>query len=114
LHSGLVAFVANVATVLRLLGGQSVVFHLSETDRAVSGNKWKRISPARTCFDVRHASGQSKSVNVRSLSEGGENPWQRFIVDQRGLIATNFHFDLEREPRRGARGRPVRRRPAGE
>ncbi|HWO01183.1 MAG TPA: trypsin-like peptidase domain-containing protein, partial [Blastocatellia bacterium] len=40
-------------------------------------------------------------VNVRSLSEGGENLGSGFIVDQRGLIATNFHLITNSEPRRG-------------
>ena len=40
-------------------------------------------------------------VNVRSLSEGGENLGSGFIVDQRGLIATNFHLISNSEPRRG-------------
>jgi serine protease Do len=40
-------------------------------------------------------------VNVRSLAEGGENLGSGFIVDQRGLIATNFHLISNSEPRRG-------------
>ncbi|HSO76350.1 MAG TPA: trypsin-like peptidase domain-containing protein [Blastocatellia bacterium] len=40
-------------------------------------------------------------VNVRSRSEGGENLGSGFIVDQRGLIATNFHLISNSEPRRG-------------
>ncbi len=40
-------------------------------------------------------------VNVRSVSEGGENLGSGFIVDQRGLIATNFHLISNSEPRRG-------------
>src|SRR6185295_2464749 len=40
-------------------------------------------------------------VNVRSLSEAGENLGSGFIVDQRGLIATNFHLISNSEPRRG-------------
>ncbi|MEK6303848.1 MAG: trypsin-like peptidase domain-containing protein [Acidobacteriota bacterium] len=40
-------------------------------------------------------------VNIRSLSEGGENLGSGFIVDQRGLIATNFHLISNSEPRRG-------------
>ena len=40
-------------------------------------------------------------VNVRSLSEGGENLGSGFIVDQRGLIATNFHLITNTEARRG-------------
>jgi serine protease Do len=31
-------------------------------------------------------------VNVRSLSEAGENLGSGFIIDKRGLIATNFHL----------------------
>lgn len=41
-------------------------------------------------------------VNVRSNAEGGENLGSGFIVDQRGLIATNFHLISNAEPRRGS------------
>ena len=41
-------------------------------------------------------------VNVRSSSEGGENLGSGFIIDQRGLIATNFHLISNSEPRRGS------------
>src|SRR6185503_10988334 len=41
-------------------------------------------------------------VNVRSSSEGGENLGSGFIIDQRGLIATNFHLISNTEPRRGS------------
>jgi serine protease Do len=41
-------------------------------------------------------------VNVRSTSEGGENLGSGFIIDQRGLIATNFHLISNAEPRRGS------------
>jgi serine protease Do len=40
-------------------------------------------------------------VNVRSNAEGGENLGSGFIIDQRGLIATNFHLISNAEPRRG-------------
>jgi serine protease Do len=39
-------------------------------------------------------------VNVRSASEGGENLGSGFIIDQKGLIATNFHLISASEPRR--------------
>ncbi|HJZ67929.1 MAG TPA: trypsin-like peptidase domain-containing protein [Blastocatellia bacterium] len=41
-------------------------------------------------------------VNVRSMSESGENLGSGFIIDQRGLIATNFHLISNAEPRRGS------------
>jgi serine protease Do len=41
-------------------------------------------------------------VNVRSSSENGENLGSGFIIDQRGLIATNFHLISNAEPRRGS------------
>ena len=41
-------------------------------------------------------------VNVRSSAEGGENLGSGFIIDQRGLIATNFHLISNAEPRRGS------------
>jgi serine protease Do len=41
-------------------------------------------------------------VNVRSISEGGENLGSGFIIDRRGLIATNFHLISNAEPRRGS------------
>src|SRR5215471_15275373 len=41
-------------------------------------------------------------VNVRSSAEGGENLGSGFIIDQRGLIATNFHLISNIEPRRGS------------
>lgn len=41
-------------------------------------------------------------VNVRSSSEGGENLGSGFIIDRRGLIATNFHLISNTEPRRGS------------
>ncbi|MFY9572879.1 MAG: hypothetical protein WAV20_15870, partial [Blastocatellia bacterium] len=41
-------------------------------------------------------------VNVRSLSESGENLGSGFIIDQRGFIATNFHLISNAEPRRGS------------
>jgi S1-C subfamily serine protease len=41
-------------------------------------------------------------VNVRSTAEGGENLGSGFIIDQRGLIATNFHLISNAEPRRGS------------
>lgn len=41
-------------------------------------------------------------VNVRSLSEGGENLGSGFIIDHHGFIATNFHLISSAEPRRGS------------
>jgi len=41
-------------------------------------------------------------VNVRSSAEGGESLGSGFIIDQRGLIATNFHLISNAEPRRGS------------
>src|SRR5437870_5679767 len=41
-------------------------------------------------------------VNVRSISESGENLGSGFIIDQRGFIATNFHLISNAEPRRGS------------
>jgi serine protease Do len=41
-------------------------------------------------------------VNVRSISEGGENLGSGFIIDQRGFIATNFHLISNAEPHRGS------------
>src|SRR5262245_6845577 len=41
-------------------------------------------------------------VNVRSMSESGENLGSGFIIDQRGLIATNFHLISNAEPRRSS------------
>jgi serine protease Do len=43
-------------------------------------------------------------VNVRSSYEGGENIGSGFIVDQRGLIVTNFHLISSGESRRTQRG----------
>lgn len=40
-------------------------------------------------------------VNVRALSESGENLGSGFIIDKRGLIATNFHLISNAEPHRG-------------
>jgi S1-C subfamily serine protease len=40
-------------------------------------------------------------VNVRSHGEGGENLGSGFIIDQKGLIATNFHLISATESRRG-------------
>ena len=45
-------------------------------------------------------------VNVRSSAEGGENLGSGFIIDQRGLIATNFHLISNTEPRRFRTTRP--------
>src|SRR5205085_12463922 len=39
-------------------------------------------------------------VNVRSLAEGGENIGSGFIIDSKGLIATNFHLINAAEGRR--------------
>lgn len=39
-------------------------------------------------------------VNVRSLAEGGENIGSGFIIDPKGLIATNFHLINAAEGRR--------------
>jgi serine protease Do len=41
-------------------------------------------------------------VNVRSISESGENLGSGFIIDQRGFIATNFHLISSSEARRGS------------
>jgi serine protease Do len=41
-------------------------------------------------------------VNVRSTAEGGENLGSGFIIDQKGLIATNFHLISAGEQRRPA------------
>jgi serine protease Do len=41
-------------------------------------------------------------VNVRSLAEGGENLGSGFIIDPKGLIATNFHLINAAEGRRTA------------
>lgn len=41
-------------------------------------------------------------VNVRSVSESGENLGSGFIIDQRGFIATNFHLISNTEARRGS------------
>ena len=43
-------------------------------------------------------------VNVRSNYEGGENVGSGFIVDQRGLIVTNFHLISASDQRRSQRG----------
>lgn len=43
-------------------------------------------------------------VNVRSNYEGGENIGSGFIVDQRGLIVTNFHLISSSDTRRTQRG----------
>ncbi|HKA17419.1 MAG TPA: trypsin-like peptidase domain-containing protein [Blastocatellia bacterium] len=53
-------------------------------------------------------------VNVRSTSEGGENLGSGFIIDQRGLIATNFHLISNAESRRGLgqRGGPEQKNTA--
>jgi serine protease Do len=37
-------------------------------------------------------------VNIRSFSDGGENLGSGFIIDQRGLIVTNFHLISKSEP----------------
>lgn len=39
-------------------------------------------------------------VNIRSIGENGESLGSGFIVDQKGLIATNFHLVSSSEPRR--------------
>ena len=39
-------------------------------------------------------------VNIRSVGESGESVGSGFIVDQKGLIATNFHLISNSEPRR--------------
>lgn len=39
-------------------------------------------------------------VNIRSVGENGESLGSGFIVDQKGLIATNFHLVSSSEPRR--------------
>ena len=41
-------------------------------------------------------------VNVRSLSDSGENLGSGFIIDPKGLIATNFHLISNSEARRGS------------
>ncbi|HKQ05386.1 MAG TPA: trypsin-like peptidase domain-containing protein [Blastocatellia bacterium] len=41
-------------------------------------------------------------VNVRSLAEGGENIGSGFIIDPKGLIATNFHLINAEEGRRNS------------
>jgi S1-C subfamily serine protease len=41
-------------------------------------------------------------VNVRSISDTGENLGSGFIIDRRGFIATNFHLISSGEPRRGS------------
>ena len=45
-------------------------------------------------------------VNVRSRAEGGENIGSGFIIDAKGLIATNFHLINAAEGRRTTVGRP--------
>src|SRR5262249_44789728 len=41
-------------------------------------------------------------VNIRSVSEAGENLGSGFIIDKHGLIATNFHLISATERRGGA------------
>ena len=42
-------------------------------------------------------------VNIRSMSDTGENLGSGFIIDQKGLIVTNFHLiSAAEQPRRGA------------
>ena len=44
-------------------------------------------------------------VNIRSVAEGGENLGSGFIIDPKGLIATNFHLINAEEGRRTGIGR---------
>src|SRR5689334_23178683 len=45
-------------------------------------------------------------VNIRSLAEGGENLGSGFIIDAKGLIATNFHLINAAEGRRSTARSP--------
>ena len=42
-------------------------------------------------------------VNIRSMSDSGENLGSGFIIDQKGLIVTNFHLiSASEQTRRGS------------
>jgi serine protease Do len=63
--------------------------------------------PAMVVLDVSGIAERLNDVvvNIRSVAEGGENLGSGFIIDPKGLIATNFHLINAEEGRRSTTGR---------
>ena len=110
------------ATSLVLMVITSVGSSLSARTRSDRGPAWgasdRLLSPQQppqgktVVLDVPTIAERVNEVvvNVRSSSEGGENLGSGFIIDQRGLIATNFHLISNAEPRRGSGQRRLEQR----
>ena len=88
----LAAQAANVARQEQTAAAQSTPRPAAATD----------TRPAMLVLDVSGIAERLNDVvvNVRSLAEGGENLGSGFIIDAKGLIATNFHLINAEEGRR--------------
>ena len=96
-------FLALIALCLSLTtpayADLSRLHNISDASQAVPAVQSKTIVPDVPAIAERV---NEVVVNVRSTAEGGENLGSGFIIDQRGLIATNFHLISNAEPRRGS------------
>jgi serine protease Do len=75
-----------------------------QPETAISSQRPAPVSGKMVVLDVTDIAERVNDwvVNVRSVSESGENLGSGFIIDSKGLIATNFHLINASEQRRSS------------
>jgi serine protease Do len=95
--SALAVPVANVATIANVARQEKTAVAAPASRPAAAAEQGKML-----VLDVTGIAERVNDVvvNVRSLAEGGESLGSGFIIDPKGLIATNFHLINASEGRR--------------